>query len=289
MWLRRFAKGCLNALSLKVVPLWLRAGIGRMQNLQEAEQQGVAFEKKIDVNSLADLRKIPADELLKKPGGRSGPIIDGYVLPESIPAIFAEGKQNKVDLLTGWNEDDGVVFGPPKNAEDFKKDVEKQYGTNAAKLLTFYPANTNEEAATSQKRILRDYQFGIQNYTWANVHAKESSHPVYLYRFTRKLPAVGDYIKYGAFHTGEVAYAYGNLRFVERCPWQPVDYSLEKTMSSYWANFVATGNPNGEGLPTWPAYNTKANMTMMLGENPVAKPLPDKKSLDFLSGALTHQ
>ena len=43
------------------------AGIGKSQTLKEAEQQGVAFEKKIGVTSLADLRKIPADELLKKP------------------------------------------------------------------------------------------------------------------------------------------------------------------------------------------------------------------------------
>jgi para-nitrobenzyl esterase len=164
--------------------------------------------------------------------------------------------------------------------------MDLQYGKKAKKVLKFYPANTDEEATSSQKRIVRDRQFGIQNYTWANVHAKESTHPVYLYRFTRKLPATGDYVKYGAFHTGEVAYAYGNLRFVERCPWQPVDYALEKTMLSYWANFVATGNPNGEGLPQWPAYTTKDNMTMILGENPVAKPLPDKKSLDFLINAV---
>ncbi len=110
-----------------------------------------------------------------------------------------------------------------------------------------------------------------------------------MYRFTSKLPATGQYKKYGAFHTGEVAYAYGNLRFVKRCPWQPVDYSLEKMMSSYWANFVATGNPNGKGLPQWPAYNIKSDMTMMLGENSEAKPLPDKESLNFLISTVTKK
>lgn len=134
----------------------------------------------------------------------------------------------------------------------------------------------------SEKRLLRDQQFGIQNYTWANVHAKESSHPVYLYRFARKLPATGDYFKYGAFHTGEVAYAYDNLRFVERCQWQPVDYALQKNMSDYWANFIKKGNPNSKGLPEWPAYKTKDNMTMILDEHPRAKPLPGKEGLDFL-------
>ena len=260
----------------------ITSGIGKMQALHEAEQQGVAFEKKIDVNSLAGLRKIPADELLKKPGGRSGPIIDGYVLPESIPAIFAEGKQNQVDLITGWNEDDGVVFGKPQTADEFKRSIKQQYGNEAEKLLSFYPAKTDAEAALSEKRILRDEEFGIQNYTWANVHAKESTHTVYLYRFARKLPATGEYVKYGAFHTGEVAYAYDNLRFVNRCPWQPVDFALQKTMSSFWTNFIKTGNPNGRGLPKWPTYKTRDNMTMILDEHPEAKPLPGKEGLDFL-------
>lgn len=265
------------------------AGIGKIPTLEEAEKQGLQFEKKMNVNSLVELRQISADRLLEKQTGPTSPIIDGYVLPQSIPEIFKEDKQNHVDLLTGWNEDDGVVFSKLKGAEEFRKQIEQQYGSNAKKMLTLYPANTDEEAGRSQKRILRDSQFGVQNYTWANVHAKESSHPVYLYRFARKLPATGNYTKYGAFHTGEVAYAYGNLHFVNRCPWQPVDYALEKAMSSYWANFVATGNPNGKDLAEWPAYNAKNNMTMILGENPVANPLPDKKSLDFLISAMSSK
>ncbi len=124
--------------------------------------------------------------------------------------------------------------------------------------------------------------FGIQNYTWANVQAAKSKYKVYLYHFTRRLPATGEYVKYGAFHTGEVAYAYDNLSFVNRCPWQPVDHQLATVMSSFWTNFATTGNPNGKGLPEWPAYNTKDYSTMILGETQEAKPLPGKAGLDFL-------
>lgn len=233
------------------------SGIGNMPTLAQAEQQGLSFEQKINVKSLAALRNIPAEELLEKASGGSGPVIDGYVLPESIPAIFSRGNQNAVDLLTGWNEDDGVVFGKAQSAVEFKKSLQQQYGEAAGQFLSFFPARTDEQAASSQKILLRDQEFGIQNYAWAKEHAKESSHPVYLYRFARKLPATGDYLKYGAFHTGEVAYAYGNLRFVERCPWQPADYALQNTMSDYWANFIKKGDPNGKGLAKWPAFTKK--------------------------------
>ena len=250
--------------------------------LQQAEEEGVKYEQSINVNSLKVLRKIPDDELLKKYWPLSSPIIDGYVLPKSISEIFAVGEENKVDLLTGWNEDDGLAFGKMDNAEEFKKHAEEKYGAGAQKFLSFYPANTDEEAIASQQKLSRDMMFGIQNYTWANKQSGFKNSKVYLYRFARKLPATGDYKKYGAFHTGEVAYAYGNLNFVHRCPWEPDDFVLEKTMSSYWANFIKTGNPNGKNLPEWPKYNSINNDVMILDIDPHVKQLPNKKALDFL-------
>ena len=35
--------------------------------------------------------------------------------------------------------------------------------------------------------------------------------------------------------------------------WTPDDYKVSETMQAYFANFIQTGNPNGTGLPTWPA------------------------------------
>jgi len=245
-------------------------------SLKMAEDDGAKL------GSLADLRSMPAADLMKKQTAYRSPIVDGYSMPQSIAETFAAGKQNDVDLLTGWNEDDGVIFGKPQTAAEFKAQADKQYGADAATYLQYYPASTDEEAAASQAKASRDNIFGVQNYTWANVQAGKSKHKVYLYHFTRRLPATGDYVKYGAFHTGEVAYAYNNLDFVKRCPWQPVDRELAKDMSSYWANFIKTGNPNGTGLPEWPAYTTSDNTTMILGEKVEAKPLPGKAGLDFL-------
>ena len=53
-------------------------------------------------------------------------------------------------------------------------------------------------------------------------------------------------------------------------------------MLSYWANFAKTGDPNGNSLPQWPAYNTTDTKIMVLGENPHSEAIPDKESLDFL-------
>lgn len=247
-------------------------------NLQKAEEDGTKIMRSLNVSSIADMRAIPAEELRKRTQGSYRPIVDGYVLPDDIATIFTQGKENKVDLLTGWNENE--TYTSSKKAEDFKKDAEKNYGADAQTFLQYYPAGTDEEATASQSKLSRDQAFGVQNYTWANI---ESSHgaKVYVYRFARKVPATGEYVKYGAFHTGEVPYAYDNLKFVNR-PWEQADRELANIMSSYWANFTKTGDPNGKGLPVWDAYDTTNKKIMELDVSSQSKTIPGAASLDFL-------
>lgn len=249
-------------------------------SLQRAEEDGVNVIKKLNLSSIADMRKLSAEDLLQKVQGMRGPIIDGYVLPESIATIFKEEKQNAVALLTGWNEDEGLLFGPLKNAADYHKQIADEYRADSTQFLKFYPANNDAEAATSQLNASRDAIFGVHNYTWANVQSKQGKQ-VYVYRFKRKVPATGEYKKYGAFHTGEVPYAYNNLKFVDR-PWQAVDHTLANVMSSYWVNFTRSGNPNGKGLPKWPAYKTNSKQVMALDVKQQAKPIGDADALDFM-------
>ena len=249
-------------------------------DLQKAEEEGQKTMQSLHAASIADLRAMPADNVMKRSQGFRGPVIDGYVLPDAIANIFQQHRENKTALLTGWNQDEGLLFGPVKNAVDFKKDAEKTYGVDAQTFLQFYPANTDEEAAATQLKLSRDQIFGVQNYTWANLQSNHGS-KVYVYRFTRKVPATGEYVKYGAFHTGEVPYAYDNLKFVNR-PWEQTDYSLASLMSSYWANFAKTGDPNGKDLPSWPTYDANDKKIMILSETAHSATIPDAATLDFL-------
>ncbi|GAB3014760.1 carboxylesterase/lipase family protein [Spirosoma pulveris] len=257
--------------------------------LGEAEQAGVKMAQAMGASSLADLRALPADEILKKGQGR-GLVIDGYVLPQSIAAIFAAGKQNDVRLLTGWNEDEGMVFGPAKKADDYQKQINQQYGANAENFLRFYPAGTDAEAASSQVKVSRDMIFGAQNYQWANIQSQNGK-IAYVYRFSRKVPATGEYAHYGAFHTGELAYAYDNLKFIDHTlrPLEPADTRLASEMSAYWVNFIKTGNPNGKGLPNWPVYSTKDKQILVFDTKTEARPLADGPALEFLLTTMSKQ
>lgn len=259
------------------------ASFGRFTStLQQGEENGLKAMQAVGTTSLAEMRALPAEVILKKAQGMRGPVIDGYLLPEPIPALFAAGKQNKIALLTGWNEDEGLG-GPPKKAEEYRKQIESQYGEKAGDFFKYYPAGTDVEAVRSQANLSRDMTFGTQNYRWANLESQQGQ-TVYVYRFTRKLPATGQYAPYGAFHTGEVAYAYDNLKFIDHQlrPLDATDAELARRMSAYWASFIKTGNPNGKGVPSWPTYSAKDKKIMILGDAVKAEPIPDAASLDFL-------
>ncbi|MDR2804308.1 MAG: carboxylesterase family protein, partial [Dysgonamonadaceae bacterium] len=80
----------------------------------------------------------------------------------------------------------------------------------------------------------------------------------------------------------EFGYALHTLNKWDR-PFTDTDYRLEEVMSSYWVNFAKTGNPNGEGLPAWPAFHSDSPGIIELGDEVKIAPLPFQKQLYFLN------
>ncbi len=55
-------------------------------------------------------------------------------------------------------------------------------------------------------------------------------------------------------------------------------------MQSYWVNFAKTGDPNGAGLPQWPAYSaTDCWQVMHLHPGPTAATDTTRARYDFLT------
>lgn len=272
------AKGLFNKAIAESGSLMVANPTIKSKTLRDAEEQGRKLATILHAFSIADLRKMPATDLQKAPGDYS-PIVDGYVLPEPIAQIFAKNNGNHVPLLIGWNADEGFT-GAILKKDAFIKMAHDRYGNDADEFLKYFPAGTDEEAAHSQLKISRDMIFAMSGYKWAALQAKRNE-PVYVYYFQHKLPATPDFEKYGAFHTGEVAYIMDNLKFLNR-PWKAEDQPLARQMSAYWANFIKKGNPNGTGLPMWPKYDNRYAKAMIFGSKAMAGVLPDKAEYEFM-------
>jgi para-nitrobenzyl esterase len=264
-------------------------GLQPLPTLAQAEQAGAAWATSLGAASLAALRALPAQQVLEASGKQGAPrfsaIVDGYLFPQSPTEIFKAGQQAKVPLLIGWNSQEsgsqGILAQAAPTVENYRAAVQKAFGDRAAEALRLYPAATDvdvEQAATS---LASDRFLGYSTWKWADTHASTSGKPVYRYYYARPRPAMtpemgnatanlaGGVTKgdpnakpappsKGAVHSAEIEYALGNLATNKVFAWTPDDYQVSKTMQAYFANFIKTGNPNGAGLPNWPALKPGA-------------------------------
>jgi para-nitrobenzyl esterase len=253
-----------------------RTGL-RYLPLADREKKDVQLMKdKLGVSSLAALRAIPAQKLMDafyQPHGdfSFGPDVDGYFLPEPVPEIFAQGKQNDVPLLAGWNHDEGsfVVEGMPKppDAASLKAMAEKQFGKDSPEFLKLYPSATSAEALRSTEDFAGDQFIIWGTWRWIEAQAKTGTQPVYHYRFDlgQPNPLTGKRV---AFHSSEIDYVFGQLDARPGVIWAPEDRYLSRQMQEYWTNFAKTGNPNGPGLAEWPVYSAGDGWQVMYLDNP---------------------
>ena len=240
--------------------------------------------------SLEALRALPAAEVMAAGTGRVLINIDGWVLPAGVQDIFAGGAQHDVPVILGANADEGTALaryaaGPsPGSVAEYEAWARQEYGDLAGQYLAAYPAATDADVAARMIDSAGDGRFVWEMRTWARMMETVAS-PAYLYHFTR-VPPAADAARYGAYHTAEIPYVFGNLDGGGRYWFANRDYDdtdrwLSDLMSSYWINFAATGNPNGDGLPDWPAYTLDAEQALELGDTVQVRRGVKGERLDF--------
>lgn len=260
--------------------------------LAQAEQAGAAFARGAGASSLAELRALPAATLLDKarfaaPAPRAVPVIDGWFLPRSPREIYAAGEQAHVPLLAGSNAAEGsgaaLLRGAPATVEAYRAAVTREFGDRAPAVLAAYPAETDGQAVLDAARDLAsDRAIGLSTWRWMSLSTWTSTRPTYDYRFDQPRPMrLADLAKpgaparedayprpWGAGHSHEIEYVLGNLDLNSIYGWSTQDYETSRISTSYFANFIKRGDPNGPGLPHWPTYAT--GQTLVLDAAPHA-------------------
>ncbi len=254
-----------------------------MHTLAQAEQAGVAFATKAGATSMAELRPLAPDKLPAGWGsGAAWPIIDGWVVPGDQYELYQAGKYNDVDILVGYNSDEGLSFSREKTPAEFIANVQKRYGPFADQLLAAYPVGTDAVPRTARD-LMRDAAFGWQTWAWATLQARTGTSKVFYYHFDQHAehPAGSPEADHGTPHGVDVPYVFQTLDR-NKPETTPADLAISDTMSTYWTNFARHGDPNGPGVPAWPEFTNDNRKVMYFHNQAYVGPVPSADSLKVL-------
>jgi para-nitrobenzyl esterase len=263
--------------------------------LAEAEASGVKLASSLGIGSapsLSELRAMPAQELIKK-AAKAGfmwfsPTVDGYLFPTSPEQIYTGGKQAHVPLLAGVNSEEsgyaGILGQDQPTVENYRKALERLYPDKGDVVFRAYPASSESEVMDAAQALAGDRFISHSTWRWLDQVTRTASAQTYYYVYSHPRPAMrpemgnavaglaGGVVRdanapkqprpRGAVHSAEIEYCMGNLDQNRVYAWAPEDYKVSKVMQEYFANFIKTGSPNGQGLADWPRFAANRHLVI---------------------------
>jgi len=251
---------------------------GPNATLAAQERAGAQAAEAAGLSTLAQMRALSTEEVTATFRANTM-IVDNYAIPEDPAIVFAEGRQHKVDALMGANASE-MSFGGGRGGRGGRGG-----GPNA-------PQNAGPGSADGSDRIfwvarrIAEYQ-------------REAGKNAYVYWFTQASPAPASGAPNLPVHASEVKYVFDNLGEIPLYPdssdatlaaASPSDQRVADMVAGYWVNFARTGNPNGPGLPEWPAHTDLNRVSAaIIDANPAEEALPTIEQMRQFEGQLQQQ
>ena len=253
-----------------------REGLEPMESVGEGIARALGCDKADD--PLAALRAKSADEILAASspaqglfgkGTKFGPVVDGWALPDDPGLLWEQGRHAKVPFLSGTNADEGTIFLQQltiRTVAAYELTARGLFREEAGALLRLFPAATDAEVPRALSQVVGVASFVSPARVLARCSARGGA-PTWLYHFTR-VPESPLVRRLGAFHGLEIAYVFGTVSGggAGRLAFGDKDRALSRTMRACWLGFARKGDPNGPGLPAWPAYAEASDRHLVLGE-----------------------
>jgi para-nitrobenzyl esterase len=265
---------------------------------KEIEKSDAEFAQRVNADSsLAALRAMPADVLLQAAAKDQDvdlePSVDGWFLQEQPAAAFAHGRQMKVPVLVGSNDNEVSIFASPlvggrssrpTTVAEYRQFLGRRFKDNADGVFAAYPVRSDSDATAVFNTMYSDYDFGFSARLMASEVARAQQR-AYLYHFT--YVGQGVFAPLGAFHSEELMFL--SQRFWTSWVHVPEDARMSAAIIAYWTSFVKTGNPNTRGLPEWPAYVPDKDLCQSLGKTIEAGPVPRSSRFPVFQKKLDEQ
>jgi para-nitrobenzyl esterase len=270
------------------------SGLAEMPTLEEAERAGMAYASLAGASGLADLRSLPTARLLAAAVDHRDtffPIRDGWLLPESVHAVFAAGRQQRLPLMAGWTSGEGTIGAGLSDATALDAMLQQRFGIHAAEAARRYRVEDYGDARAACAALQSDIQHAAQVYLAARAQAAIGA-PTYVFHFDHPQPffrrqryaesaGYADAVALGAFHSSDYPYVFGSLDVLQR-DWTDADRQLVVQMQAYWTSFARNGEPSAPCLPAWPQFDERHPTVMRLSAEPRLIALPRLEHLHFI-------
>jgi para-nitrobenzyl esterase len=232
-----------------------------------------------------DLQNIPVEKLLaadaevqseiklREPGMvADSPMVDGKALPNqpwdpSAPAVSAN-----IPLLIGWARTEETFYDRPTpeklalDAAGLRERTAKRLGVDPDPVIeAFRKAYPDASPWDLYILIASDHPRAAYTRELAKRKAVQAGAPAFVYRFDWETPEGGGHMR--SPHTAEIPFVFENIRIAGQFISTMAEaYTLAEKVSSSWAAFARTGNPNAPKLPKWPAYSVAHRDTMLFND-----------------------
>ena len=235
--------------------------------LAQAETQGLRVLAATGAKSLAQLRAMPAEDIVAHASFYFPVGAEGHVLPAHPAEIFAAGRQNDVPTFVGNTRDEG--FSPLasiKTLAQYQASLEGMFPGHAAEVLSLYPASDDAEARAAALRVANEGEFARQMTQWARLQSTTGHAPAYLFVF--------DGAQGPAPHGRDVPFWFGRLDVPN--PRMPTPSGADRELSARMVElllaYVKTGVPWTASIQA-PRYQLAHESVIELGDPPRQRPL----------------
>jgi len=265
--------------------------------LPSLEEIGVNFARKTgiegtDAAALAKLRALSAEQVtdglnMASMGGGpdgptyGGPVLDGKIVTLTPQAAYKAGLEAKVPVMIGANSAD-IGGSRAKTLEE----VFEPFGARKAQAMAAYQAGPASDPRVVGSEVGMDRGMVEPARFTAGAFAAQGL-KAYEYRFSYVADSMKGEWKTGAPHATEIPYVFDTVSAKYGKDLTAKDEAVAKAANTYWANFAKTGDPNGPGLPHWPAYSATGDglMDFRADGTPAGGADPWKARLDVAAAA----
>jgi len=250
------------------------------------------------MDDLACLRQVPAKKLLKAVPGMMmsrmySPHVDGYLLTAQPVELVKSNQFNNVPFMAGSNLNEADILVALNSdlrrtkPAHYQEMIVKKLGATpeeAEKIAQLYPLSEyDNKPINAFKRIGSEASMPCAGLLGAKEVAGFQKQ-VYLYRFDYHNIMGGKWV--GAFHSLEMPFIFNTmdqkpLSMVLKTKNQKEMDELSRIMQGYWTNFAKTGNPNGPGIPEWPAFQLDSPKVQVLDTRTRPEDVNNQKQCEF--------